>query len=94
MLILTILRRWVPQCKILLHIDPCNDRETTRQRPLPGSGTHATMEVLLKAVFSMWSTSRLYHATDRVQLVHCSAVQRSEELLGDLVTERIAVQSL
>jgi hypothetical protein len=46
-------------CKIfviLWHIDP-----------LLGSGPRATMEVLLEAVFSMWSAPRLYHATDRVQ---------------------------
>jgi hypothetical protein len=60
-----------------------NDRETnsetaviaSQQRckyaillePLLGSGPRATMEMLLEAMFSMWSVPRLYQATDRVQ---------------------------
>jgi hypothetical protein len=31
------------------------------------------MEVLLGVMFSVWSAPRLYHATDRVQLVQCGA---------------------
>jgi hypothetical protein len=31
------------------------------------SGPHATMEVLLEAVFSMWFARSLYHSTDRVE---------------------------
>jgi hypothetical protein len=33
---------------------------------LLGSDPRAPKEVLLEAVFSMWSAPRLYHATDRV----------------------------
>jgi hypothetical protein len=33
--------------------------------PLIGSSLHATMEVQLEAVFSMWSAPRLYHSIDR-----------------------------
>jgi hypothetical protein len=41
-------------------------KQTTRQRPLLGSGQRATLKAHLEAVFSMWSAPRLYHATDRV----------------------------
>jgi hypothetical protein len=34
--------------------------------PLLGSGPRATMEVLLEALFCMWSAPRIYHSTDRV----------------------------
>jgi hypothetical protein len=60
-----------------------NDRETINEttaifmqqlrkyatvlEPLLDSGQHATVEVLLEAVFSMWSGPKLYHSTDRVQ---------------------------
>jgi hypothetical protein len=37
------------------------------------------MEILLEAVFSMWSAPSLYHDTDQVQSV-------SEELIGELVS--------
>jgi hypothetical protein len=37
------------------------------QWPLPGSDLHATMEVLLQVVFSMWSAPRLNHAISRMQ---------------------------
>jgi hypothetical protein len=40
-----------------------------RQQPLLGSIPHATMEVLLEVVFSMWSTPSLYNETDQVQSV-------------------------
>jgi hypothetical protein len=46
---------------------------------LLGSGLRATMEVLLQAVISLWSASRLYYSTGRVQ---CSAVELSE-LVGE-----------
>jgi hypothetical protein len=49
--------------------------------PLLGSGPCTTMELLFEVVFSMWSTLRLYHSTDRVQFtdwVQCSWVQWSE----------------
>jgi hypothetical protein len=46
-----------------------------RQRPLLGGCPHATMEVLLEAMFSTWSAKRLYHATDRVQLSSISTVR-------------------
>jgi hypothetical protein len=36
---------------------------------LLGSGTRATVEVLLEAVFSMWSAPMLYQSTNRVELV-------------------------
>jgi hypothetical protein len=42
---------------------------------LLGSGPSATIEVLLEVVFYMFSPPRLYHSTDRVNLVKCSAVQ-------------------
>jgi hypothetical protein len=42
---------------------------------LLGSGPRKTMEVLLEAVFSKWSVSRLYHRTDRVQFSKCSATE-------------------
>jgi hypothetical protein len=45
-----------------------NDREKTRQQWLLGSYRCATMEVVLKAVFSMWSSPKVYDTTDRVQL--------------------------
>jgi hypothetical protein len=35
-----------------------------------------TTKELLEAVFSMWFTPRLYHSTDRIQLVHCSGMER------------------
>jgi hypothetical protein len=59
------------------YIDPLlgNDCQT-RQRPLLGSSPEEIMEVLLEAVFSMWFASRLYHATDRVQLVQLSWLVR------------------
>jgi hypothetical protein len=34
--------------------------------PLLGSSPHATMEVQLEAVFSMWSAPSLYHSINRV----------------------------
>jgi hypothetical protein len=34
--------------------------------PLLGSSPRATMEVLLEAVFSMWSAPMSYYSTDRV----------------------------
>jgi hypothetical protein len=49
-----------------------SDRETTRQLLLLGNSPEETMEVLLEAVISMWFASRLYHATNRVQLVQLS----------------------
>jgi hypothetical protein len=71
----------------------CNDHETNNEtmviarqqlrkyatvlKPLLGSGLSATIEVLLEAMFSMWSTPRLYHSTDRVQLVQYNTVQYS-----------------
>jgi hypothetical protein len=70
------------------HIDPLlgNARETKkRQWPLLGSSLHATVEIVLEDVFSMWSTPRLYHANDRVQLSSVSAVQWSE-LVGECVS--------
>jgi hypothetical protein len=51
-----------------------------RQQLLLGSGPQATMEVLLEEVFSMCSALRLYHTTNRVQLV--SAVQSVELVSG------------
>jgi hypothetical protein len=42
------------------------------------------MEELMQVVFSKWSAPRLCHATNQVQLV--SAVQGSEELVGELVS--------
>jgi hypothetical protein len=60
-------------CKTLWHTDQLlgNDckKKKMRQRLLLGSSPHATMEVELEAVFSMWSALQLYHATDQVQLV-------------------------
>jgi hypothetical protein len=66
----------------------CNDRETNNEttaiaiqelrryatvlQPLLCSGSPATMEVLLEAVFSMWSASEIYHSTDRVSAVQWS----------------------
>jgi hypothetical protein len=57
--------------------DTNNERMTTdRQQlreyatvlePLLGSGPPTTMEVLLEAVLSMWSTLRLNHPTKRLQ---------------------------
>jgi hypothetical protein len=38
-------------------------------KSLLGRGPLATMVVLLEAVFSMWSAPRLFHSTDRVDLV-------------------------
>jgi hypothetical protein len=53
---------------ILWHTDPLlgNDRET-KEQPFLDSGTLATMEVLLEAVFSMLSAPTLYDSTDRVK---------------------------
>jgi hypothetical protein len=55
--------------KVLWHIDPMlgNDCET-RQQTLLGSGPRASMQVVLDAVFSVWSDPRLYNSTDRVRL--------------------------
>jgi hypothetical protein len=39
----------------------------TGLEPLLGSSPRATMEVLLEAVFSTWSSPRLCHSIDRVQ---------------------------
>jgi hypothetical protein len=39
---------------------------TTVLEPLLVSGPRATMDVLLEAVFSMWSAPRLYHLTNQV----------------------------
>jgi hypothetical protein len=50
-------------------------KQTTIERPLLDGGPHATMEVLLEAVFSVWSASRLYHATD---LLHPSPATGDE----------------
>jgi hypothetical protein len=36
--------------------------------PFLDSSPHATMEVLLEAVFSMWSAPRLHHPTDQVEI--------------------------
>jgi hypothetical protein len=44
--------------------------------PLLCSGPPKTMEIMLEAVFSMWSAPRLYHPTDGVHLVECSGVER------------------
>jgi hypothetical protein len=44
-------------------------KEATVLEPLLNSGSSSTMEVLLEAVFSMWSGSRLYHSTYRLELV-------------------------
>jgi hypothetical protein len=62
--------------------------------PLLGSGQQATTEVLLEAVFSMWSGLRLYHSTDQFELV--SAVQCSgasavkwSELVGEWLSCKI-----
>jgi hypothetical protein len=59
---------------------------------LLGSGLRSTMEVLLEAVVSMWSTPRLYHSTEfsSFQLVQSSAVEWSEwagEWVSELVGE-------
>jgi hypothetical protein len=43
-----------------------NDRET-RKWPLLGSSPRAKIEVLLEAVFLVWSAQSLYGSTDRVQ---------------------------
>jgi hypothetical protein len=43
----------------------------TKLEPLLGSGPHATLEMLLQAMFPM-----LYDSTDQVQLVQCSGVER------------------
>jgi hypothetical protein len=70
---------------ILWHIDPLlgNDRETNkRKRLLYGSGPRPTTEVMLEAVFSMWSAPRLYHATDRDQFSYYMAVEW-RELVGE-----------
>jgi hypothetical protein len=59
---------------LLWHIDPLlgNDQEQTMRRwLLLGTGLHATMEVLLEVVFSMWSALRLNHTTDQVQFNPC-----------------------
>jgi hypothetical protein len=48
-----------------------------RQQLLLGVGMRATTEVLLEAVFPMWSFPRLYHATDRVQFSPVSAIEFS-----------------
>jgi hypothetical protein len=64
-----------------------NDRETNNEtmtialqqiqkyatalKPLPGSGPRATIKVLLDAVFSTWFATRLYHSTDRLEIVQC-----------------------
>jgi hypothetical protein len=39
---------------------------TTVLKPLLDSGPRTTVELLLEAVFSMWSVRRLYHSTDQV----------------------------
>jgi hypothetical protein len=60
-----------------------NDRETSNEttaivkqelrkyetvlEPLLVSGLRTTMDVLLEAMFSVWSVPRLYHLTDGVQ---------------------------
>jgi hypothetical protein len=44
------------------------------------------MEVLLGAIFSMWSAPRLYHLTDRGELV--SAMQLSTVKRSELVGEQ------
>jgi hypothetical protein len=44
--------------------------------PLLCSGPRTTMEEMLEAVFSMWSAPRLYHSTDRVELLECNGVER------------------
>jgi hypothetical protein len=44
--------------------------------PLLGSGLRATMEVLLEAVFSVWSTSRLHHTTSTVALRVAEVTER------------------
>jgi hypothetical protein len=65
--------------RILWHNTVCQARtvkQKTRQRPLLGHGPHSTMEVLLVAVLSMWSTTRLYHSTDPSLSTYCSAVER------------------
>jgi hypothetical protein len=41
--------------------------QITRHHPLLCSGLRATMEVLLEAVFVIWSAPRLYHSTDRLE---------------------------
>jgi hypothetical protein len=44
-------------------------RPRNKQQPLLGSDPRATKEVLLEAVFSMWSAPRLHHAIYRVSEV-------------------------
>jgi hypothetical protein len=54
----------------------------TLLEPLLGSGPRTTLEVLSEAVFSVWSTPRLCHSTNRPELirtisaVQCSGVER------------------
>jgi hypothetical protein len=48
------------------------------------SGPIAAVEVLLKVVFSVWSAQKLYHSTDRDELVQ--SVEWSE-LVGECVSE-------
>jgi hypothetical protein len=48
-----------------------------RQQPLLDIGQWATVEVLLETVSSVSATSRWYRLTDRVQFMHCSAVEWS-----------------
>jgi hypothetical protein len=48
--------------------------------PLLGRSLRTTMELLLEAVFSVWSALRLYNSTDRVHFSEFSTVEWSEEL--------------
>jgi hypothetical protein len=48
---MAIARRQLYKCQTVLKL-------------LLASGPYSTMEVLLEAVFSMWSVPRLYHSTD------------------------------
>jgi hypothetical protein len=60
---------------------PKKTMKQRRQWALPSSGLCTTMEVLLEAVFSVWSARRLYDSTDWVQFsqwVECSWVEWSK----------------
>jgi hypothetical protein len=47
-------------------------------KQLLGRGPRETMEVLLEAVFSVWSALRLYHSTDQDEIVLIGAVSGVE----------------
>jgi hypothetical protein len=57
----------------------------TLLKSLLGSGLHATKKVLLRVVFSMWSTPKLYHSTGFSSV---SSVEGSEELVRELQFSR------